>query len=421
MTSPAARASYRFCIRSINKEKPTASCSRRRFSAARPTRLKQSRREVFGDAAEDFAHGGVQMWHLGRAGPAPGIANRCGKGFSMADLTAALPLPAELSRDMLLTLYRNMLLQRAVDARGYQLNRQGKIAIAMSSEGHEAVQAGTGLAFERGRDLLYPYYRDTGLLLACGFPLADLFRSQFARRSDRTGGRSIINHVTSKSGGIASISSTIAAHLPHAVGAAWALRARGESDRAVFALFGEGATSAGEWHESMNFAAVHRLPVIFVCENNQWAISTPIVKQMVVPDVYKKAAGYGMRGLVCDGFDPVAVYRAVHEARAHVVSGAGPCLVEAKCYRFLSHTTDDDDRTYRTRAEIARHRVNDPVPNFEARLRAAQIIDAAAAEAMRDAVTQLVNATTDAVEAEAGPAAHELYADVYAGPGDAWV
>jgi 2-oxoisovalerate dehydrogenase E1 component alpha subunit len=339
----------------------------------------------------------------------------------MADVIASHPVEDELSREMLLTLYRNMLTQRAVDTRGFALNRQGKIPIAMGSEGHEAVQAGTGLAFERGRDLLYPYYRNTGLVLACGFALADLFRSQFSRRGDRTGGRSIINHVTGKAEGIASISSIIAAHLPHAVGAAWALRARKERDRAVFAQFGDGATSSGEWHEALNFAAVHRLPVIFVCENNQWAISTPISKQMIDPDVYKKAAGYGMRGVACDGFDPVAVYRAVRDARAYVVSGAGPCLVEAKCYRFLSHTTDDDDRTYRTREEIARQRIHDPVPNFEARLIAAQIIDAATAQATRDAVTRLIDETTDAVEAEPLPPAHELYGHVYAGADDAWV
>lgn len=339
----------------------------------------------------------------------------------MTDATVSSSPPAQLEREQLLTLYRNMLTQRAVDTRGFQLNRQGKIAIAMGSEGHEAVQAGTGLAFVRGVDLLYPYYRNTGLILACGFSLADLFRSQFARSTDRTGGRSIINHITGKAHGIASISSIIAAHLPHAVGAAWALRARNERERVVFAQFGEGATSEGEWHEAMNFAAVHRLPVLFVCENNQWAISTPIAKQMVVPDVYRKAAGYGMRGVVCDGFDPVAVYRTVTEARAFVASGAGPCLVEAKCYRFLSHTTDDDDRTYRTSDEVARYRANDPVPTFEAWLIAAGIIDAAQAQALRAEIAALVNDTTDAVEREPLPDAADLYGDVYAGSDDAWI
>jgi 2-oxoisovalerate dehydrogenase E1 component alpha subunit len=375
----------------------------------------------------------VPLVHLEKITPrreapnATGVVAGRGKASRMAEISAPSPLPNssprpdQLASDLLLTLYRNMLLQRAVDTRGFQLNRQGKIAIAMGSEGHEAVQAGTGLAFERGRDLLFPYYRNTGLTLACGFALEDVFRSQFARATDRTGGRSIINHFSAKAQGIASISSIIAAHLPHAVGAAWALRARQEHDRAVFAQFGEGATSAGEWHESMNFAAVHKLPVIFVCENNQWAISTPISKQMVVPDVYKKAAGYGMRGVVCDGFDPVAVYHTVRDARRHVVSGAGPCLVEAKCYRFLSHTTDDDDATYRSKDEVARQRMNDPLPTFERRLIEAGILDDASAKALRTAVTQLVNAATDAIEREPAPQARDLYGQVYAGPDDAWV
>ena len=221
----------------------------------------------------------------------------------------------ELSRDQLLALLHGMLLQRAVDTRGFQLNRQGKIGIAMGSEGHEAIQAATGLAFRRGVDLLYPYYRNTGLILACGFPLEDLFRSQLARAKDRTGGRSIINHITARDLGIASISSIIAAQCTHAVGAAYALKLRGESGRAVFCQFGEGATSEGEWHEALNFAAIHSVPVVFLCENNRWAISTPQSKQMVNPDVSARAAGYGLPGVCVDGFDPVAVYEAVSEAR----------------------------------------------------------------------------------------------------------
>ena len=330
-------------------------------------------------------------------------------------------LPHGLSKDQLLLVFRNMLTQRAVDTRGFQLNRQGKIAIAMGSEGHEAVQAGAGLAFVRGRDVLYPYYRNTGITLACGFPLEDLFRSQFARATDSTKGRSIINHVTARDRGIASISSIIASQCTHAVGAAYAFRYRKENDRVVLCTFGEGATSEGEWHEAMNFAAVHKVPVVFLCENNQWAISTPISKQMVVPDVSARAAGYGMRGVICDGFDPLAVYAAVREAREYALAGNGPTLIEAKCYRFLSHTTDDDDKTYRSREEVETQRAKDPVPRYEKWLISIGLIDAAQAEAMKKDVTQLVNATTDAVEAEDLPQASDLYANVYAGPDSPWL
>ncbi|MBV8580541.1 MAG: thiamine pyrophosphate-dependent dehydrogenase E1 component subunit alpha [Candidatus Eremiobacteraeota bacterium] len=326
-----------------------------------------------------------------------------------------------LSRDQLLKLYRDMLTQRAVDTRGFQLNRQGKIGIAMGSEGHEAVQAGTGLAFERGKDLLYPYYRNTGIILACGFSLADLFRSQLARAKDTTGGRSIINHVTAKSLGIASISSIIAAQCTHAVGAAWALKRSGATDRVVFCQFGEGATSQGEWHEAINFAAVHALPVVFLCENNQWAISTHVSKQMRVPTVATRAAGYGIRGVSADGFDPIAVYTAVRDARAHAAAGNGPVLVESMCYRFLSHTTDDDDRTYRTRDEVSEQRPNDPVPKFEAYLRERNVLTDDEIAALKREITDLVNRTTDEIEAEPYPEPHTLYGNTYAGPDDPWL
>jgi 2-oxoisovalerate dehydrogenase E1 component alpha subunit len=326
-----------------------------------------------------------------------------------------------LSNDQLVALLYNMLLQRAADNRGFQLNRQGKIGIAMGSEGHEAVQAGAGMAFERGKDLLYPYYRNTGLTLACGFALEDVFRSQFARATDTTGGRSIINHVSDKKKGIASISSILAAQCPHAVGAAYAIKYRGESDRMVLCQFGEGSTSEGEWHESINFAAIHQVPVVLLCENNQWAISTPISKQMGNPSVAARAEGYGIEGIVVDGFDPVAVYEAVRRAREKAVSGGGPTIVEAMCYRFLSHTTDDDERTYRTREEVAEQRVNDPVPRFEQRLIDAGVLARERVEEMRREVAERVNATTDAIEREPMPDAATLYTNVYAGSHEVWI
>jgi 2-oxoisovalerate dehydrogenase E1 component alpha subunit len=338
----------------------------------------------------------------------------------MPETLAARP-PRELSNEQLLTLLRNMLTQRAVDTRGFQLNRQGKIAIAMGSEGHEAVQAGTGAAFVRGKDILFPYYRNTGVSLACGLPLIEIFRSQFARATDRTKGRQIINHGTHRELGIASISSIIASQVTHAVGAAYALRYRGITDRAVFCTFGDGATSEGEWHEGMNFAGVHPLPVVFICENNRWAISTHQSKQMAISDIAVRAAGYGIAGVTVDGFDPVAVYLAVKAARERALRGDGATLVEAQCYRFLSHTTDDDDRTYRSRAEVEEQRASDPVPAFERRLIEAGVLTAEAAAALRATINAEVNDCTDAVEAEPLPTAADLYGNVYAGVDDPWV
>ena len=153
-----------------------------------------------------------------------------------------------------------------------------------------------------------------------------------------------------------SFSSIIAAHIPHAVGAAYAMKYRGEKGRAVLATCGDGTTSEGEWHESMNFAAVHKLPIVMLVENNDWAISTPQSKQMAQPEIWKRAAGYGMPGWRFDGFDPIETYGAVNEALDRARSGGGPTLVEGKCYRFLAHSTDDNDMTYRTREEVTEQR-----------------------------------------------------------------
>jgi len=220
--------------------------------------------------------------------------------------------------------------------------------------------------------------------------------------------------------GLHSISSVIAAQLPHAVGAAYALAYRGESGRAVLTTFGDGATSEGEWHESINFAAIHRLPVVFLCENNEWAISTPLAKQMAQPDVYKRAEGYGLPGAVVDGMDPIACYAVVREALERARSGGGPTLVEAKCYRFLSHTTDDDDRTYRSREEVEERRRADPVPCFERLLIEQSILTPDGAEALKRSVLEEANDATDRAEAMAYPAAGDLYERVYAESWQPW-
>jgi 2-oxoisovalerate dehydrogenase E1 component alpha subunit len=341
----------------------------------------------------------------------------------MAKTTTAQPealARAGLSNEQLVAMLRNMVLQRQLDNRGFQLNRQGKIPFALGSEGHEAVQAGAAMAFVRGRDVLAPYYRDLGLALGVGMTPFEILSSLFARQTDRSGGRQFPNHYTNHDLGVISISSIIAGHCTHAVGIAAAFRYRNEAGRAVICSTGEGATSQGEWHESVNYAAVHQLPIVFLIENNAWAISTPQSMQMNVADVAEKAAGYGMPGVVCDGYDPVTVYAAMHEAMERARTGGGPSLVEAKCYRYLSHSTDDDDRTYRSRDDIEEQRKRDPVPNFERRLIDAGVIDAAAAKALRADVLRETNEATDAAEAQAYPTVESLYTNVVAGDYRPW-
>ncbi|MBD5604461.1 MAG: thiamine pyrophosphate-dependent dehydrogenase E1 component subunit alpha [Candidatus Eremiobacteraeota bacterium] len=326
-----------------------------------------------------------------------------------------------LDEEQLRWILRNMLLQRTLDNRGFQLNRQGKIPFATGSEGHEGIHAGSALAFARGRDVLVPYYRDIGLCVGIGMEPLQVLLAMFARAADISGGRQFPNHFTGRAIGLMSISSIIAAHLPHAVGAAYAMKLRGESGRAVLASFGDGATSEGEWHESMNFAAVHALPIVFLCENNEWAISTPRDRQMKVCDVVEKADGYGMRGEIVDGSDPIAVYGVMNGALERARSGGGPTLVEAKCYRFLSHTTDDDDRTYRTREEIERHRHLDPVPRFERVLVDAGVITSDDVSTMKREILAHVNDVTDRAEALPYPLASDLYTNVYEGTHEPWL
>jgi len=326
-----------------------------------------------------------------------------------------------LTDEQLLAMLRTMVMQRTLENRGFQLNRQGKIPFASASEGHEGVQAGAAMAFARGKDILVPYYRDLGLELGIGLTPFEVLLSLFARAADHSAGRQFPHHYASRRLGLHTISSVIAAQLPHAVGAAYTLQYRNERDRAVLTTFGDGATSEGEWHESLNFAAVHTLPIVFLCENNEWAISTPLSKQMGQPDVYKRAAGYGMPGTVVDGMDPIACYAAVGEALARARSGGGPTLVEAKCYRFLSHTTDDDDRTYRSRDEVAARRKDDPVPCFERFLIEHGVLTAEAAEALKRSVLEEANDATDRAEAMAYPAAQDLYERVYAERWDPWL
>jgi 2-oxoisovalerate dehydrogenase E1 component alpha subunit len=165
---------------------------------------------------------------------------------------------------------------------------------------------------------------------------------------------------------------------------------------------------------------VHRLPVVFFVQNNAYAISTPQAMQMAIANVADKAASYGMPGAVCDGFDPLAVYAAVKEALDRARSGGGPTIVEAKVYRFLSHSTDDDDRTYRSAEEVLEHRKSDPVPRFERVLEQAGVITAEEIAALKAEVLRETNEATDASEALPPPSANDLFTNVYEGAHEPW-
>lgn len=325
-----------------------------------------------------------------------------------------------LSDEQLVWLLRNMLLQRTIDNRGFQLNRQGKIPFATGSEGHEALQAGAALAFRRGKDVLCGYYRDLGLFVGIGITAEEALRSQFACASDLCGGRQFPQHFSKKAIGLVSMSSVIAAHCTHAVGIAYAIKYRGEEGRAVLCTFGDGATSEGEWHESLNFASVQHLPVVFLCENNGLAISVPVRKQMAIDNVSERAAAYGIPGETFDGLNPLVTYDVVKRALERARSGGGPSLIEGKVHRYLGHTSDDDDKTYRSREEVAAMRKRDPIPTYEAFLVERGVLDQMRLEALRKDVLREINEATDRAEVEAPPVASDLYTHVYEGDSDPW-
>jgi 2-oxoisovalerate dehydrogenase E1 component alpha subunit len=182
----------------------------------------------------------------------------------------------------------------------------------------------------------------------------------------------------------------------------------------VLTSFGEGSTSEGEWHEAMNFAGIHKLPVVFLCENNEYAISVPQKMQMAVKNVADRAVAYGFPGVICDGTDPIASYTTVREAVERARAGGGPTLVEAKCYRAMSHTSDDNQLQYRTADEIEASKKRDPVPRFEAWLTDRGYIDAGGILDMKARAQAEVDEATDWAEHQPMPTEEDLYTHVYA-------
>lgn len=340
-----------------------------------------------------------------------GVANERAGMKSEPKVRAALP--EGLSPERLLDMYYCMVLTRTCDDRGFALNRQGKIPFAATCQGHEAAQVGAAFALTRGVDWLVPYYRDTCMALSYGVTPKEQLMCLFARRDDIfSSGRQFPNHYSVPDRQIASISSIIAAHVTHAVGIALTIKMR-KQPAVVLTSFGEGSTSEGEWHEALNFAGIHKMPIVFFCENNEYAISVPQSMQMGVKNVADRAAGYGFPGVICDGTDPVQTYESVREAAERARKGSGPTLVEAKCYRAMSHTTDDNQLTYRTPEEIEAVKSRDPIPRFENWLKDRGLAaDDDFAQAKSRAL-RAVNEATDWAEVQPPPGEADLYTHVY--------
>src|SRR5438874_2352221 len=275
-----------------------------------------------------------------------------------------------LTGDDVMSMYRTMVTARLCDEAQFRLNRQGKAPFVVPVSGHEGCQIGSAWPYRKGTDVFVPYYRDMGVCLVAGLTPRDVFLGVFGKRDDpSSGGRQMPAHWSSRRLGIATGSSPIATQIPHAAGIAYAMRYRGE-DAVVGCWFGDGATSEGDWHEGLNFSGIHKLPVIWVCENNRYAISVPLSKQMAVKQVSERAVAYGFPGVTVDGNDVLACFQAMKEAVDRARRGDGATLIECMTYRFHPHTSDDDDRTYRTREEVEEAKRNDPIVKFGATLKA---------------------------------------------------
>ncbi len=303
-----------------------------------------------------------------------------------------------LTNEDVLDMFRTMLLARKIDERMWLLNRSGKIPFVISCQGQEASQVGAAFALDRTKDYIAPYYRDMGVVLAFGMTPKELMLSAFAKADDpNSGGRQMPGHFGQKKNRILTGSSPVTTQVPHAVGVALAGKME-KQDFVSFVTLGEGSSNQGDFHEGLNFAGVHKLPVITMVENNRYAISVPYEKQVAAEKVSDRAIGYGMPGYTVDGNDPLAVYEVVKQARERAIKGEGPTLIESISYRLTAHSSDDDDRTYREREEVEEAKKNDCIITFAKYLKDNGIMTDEQEKEMYDEINAIINEATDYAE-----------------------
>ncbi|MHA7962908.1 thiamine pyrophosphate-dependent dehydrogenase E1 component subunit alpha [Paenibacillus sp. CAU 1782] len=321
-----------------------------------------------------------------------------------------------LSDEQVIDMYSTMVMARKFDERMLLLQRAGKINFHVSGIGQEVAQVAAAFALDRENDYFLPYYRDYGFVLSVGLTLRDLLLSVFAKAEDPTsGGRQMPGHFGSKRHRIVTGSSPVTTQVPHAVGIALAAKMKGKSI-VSFVTFGEGSSNQGDFHEGCNFAGVHKLPVILMCENNQYAISVPVAKQLG-GKVSDRALGYGFPGIRVDGNDALEVFKVVKEARERAVAGEGPTLIEAMMYRLSPHSTSDNDLVYRTKEEVEENRAKDGIPKFKQYLTDCGIWDEDKETALAAKIKDLLNDATEYGDKAPFPSPESTLLHVYGGDG----
>src|SRR6476660_6839449 len=319
-----------------------------------------------------------------------------------------------LSDADLIEMYRLVALARAVDERMWVLNRAGRIPFVISGQGHEGAQGGTTWAREKGHDWIAPFYRSIATCLTFGMSARDIMTAQYATANDpSSGGRQMPGHYGSHEHNLVSVSSPVATQLLHAVGIALAAKVRGTGQVAMTSM-GEGSSNQGDVHEGLNFAAIHKLPFIFVVENNGYAISVPMARQISVPNVADRAAGYGIPGVIVDGVDVLACYAAARDAVTRARAGDGPTLIEAKVTRLTGHSSDDQQTKYRTDEDLESGREQDALPRFRQQLRDAGVLTDEIEAGLTAEITAAVDDATEYGESQPDPDPATALLHVYA-------
>jgi len=296
-----------------------------------------------------------------------------------------------LTDDDLIGMYRVIATARAVDERMWVLNRAGRIPFVISGQGHEGAQAAIAWPLKKRFDWFAPFYRSIATCLACGMGARDILTAQYAKAIDpSSGGRQMPGHYGNVENNLVSLSSPVATQMLHAVGIALAAKIR-KTGQVAMTSMGEGSSNQGDVHEGLNFAAIHKLPFILVVENNGYAISVPVDRELATPNVADRASGYGIPGVIVDGADVLGCYTAAKEAVDRARRGDGPTLIEAKVIRLTAHSSDDQQTKYRSAEELTGLKEQDPLPLYRAQLRDAGVLT----DELEAAITAEVKADID--------------------------
>jgi len=317
----------------------------------------------------------------------------------------------KLAPEQLLEMFYWLKLVRAFDERLSVLVRQGKVRSGVyTGIGQEAIIVGTCYGLRR-EDYICPLHRDLGSFLMKGVDPGVMMAQMFGKETGLSKGRDSALHSGVPELGIFGNTSMLGANLPVAAGLALTFKME-RTDHVVIAYFGEGASNVGDFHEALNFAGVQHLPIIFICENNQYAYSVPVEKSMAIDDVADRAAGYGFDGVAINGNDVLAVYQATQGALARARSGGGPTLIECKTYRWHGHS-EHDKAFYRTAEELAMWKSRDPIPTFTTYLKGMSVLNAGTEKEIEARVAKTIDDAVEFAVSSPDPKPAEAVTDLY--------